>query len=48
MNYCFDWIRMLSKEPEKRLTALELLNEFSQVDFDENQLIKERIFLSCI
>ncbi len=28
-------IRMLSKEPEKRLTASELLEEFSQVGFEE-------------
>ncbi len=35
MEVYFDLIRMLSKDPEKRLTASELLKEFSQVCFNE-------------
>jgi hypothetical protein len=30
---------MLSKEPEKRLTAAELLEEFKQVDFRKRILL---------
>ncbi len=41
MNIYFDLIRMLSKEPEKRLSASELFDEFSQV----TDFLKKIIFI---